>query len=135
MIASRFEELIAWQPASELEEEVIAFTSRPSTARDFKYCDQIREAARSAPRNTAEGFGRFYPKEFLYFLRIAAGSLNETKNQLHEGLRRRYMSRSEHERLLRLNLRALKANLRLGEFLETAKPPKRRRKRTPSREP
>jgi 23S rRNA-intervening sequence protein len=44
----------------------------------------IKSANRSDPpkRNTSEGFGRYHPKEFARFLRIAAGSLQETKNHL-----------------------------------------------------
>jgi four helix bundle protein len=123
MIAHTFEELIAWQLARALQEGVFAFIAMPPASLDYKYCDQIREATRSACRNTAEGFGKFYPREFSGFLRIAAGSLNETKNQLHEGLARRYLSEEEYTRLLRLNLRALKANKRLQRYLKDAHPP------------
>src|SRR5438105_15034017 len=103
----RFEDLIAWQLAHELEQEVFAFTARRPACRDVKYCNQITEAARSAPRNTSEGFGRYFPKEFSRFLRIAAGSLHEIKNQLHEGRDRKYLDESSHERLVRLAVRAI----------------------------
>jgi hypothetical protein len=72
MGVDRFEDLIAWQLADQLQTEVFEFTSSPGVSRDFKYCDQIRDSIRSAKRNTAEGFGRYYPKEFARFLRIAA---------------------------------------------------------------
>ena len=72
----RFEDLVAWQLAWDLREKVFAFTDKPRAARDVKFCGQIREATRSAAANTAEGFGRFYPREFARFLRIAAGSLH-----------------------------------------------------------
>ncbi len=91
--------------------------------RDFKFCDQIRESARSAPSNTAEGFGRFYPKEFARFLRIAAASLHETTNHLHEGLSIGYITAAEHARLVRLALRAIKANVRLQAYLHRCRPP------------
>jgi four helix bundle protein len=104
VIAQRFEDLIVWQRANELKEGVFAFTDRPLVRRDFKYCNQIQESARSATRNVAEGFGRYYPKEFRHFLRIAAGSLHETS-------------------LKRLCLRAIKANNRLMAYLRAAEPP------------
>ena len=66
-----------------------------------------------------EGFGRFRPREFAHFLRIAAGSLHETKNHLLDGLDRGYLSAPEHERLRRLCLRAIKANARLVDYLLT----------------
>lgn len=119
----RFEDLIAWQLAHELQQEVFAFTESGEASRDFKYRDQIRESARSATRNTAEGFGRYYPKEFVRFLRMASGSLNETKNHLHDGLERGYLRAKHHERCLRLSLRAIKANVRLQKYLKTCDGP------------
>ena len=117
MIARCFEDLIVWQLAKNLQGEVFAFISRPSVARDFRFCDQIRESTRSATRNTAEGFGRFDPPEFRRFLKIAAGSLHETKNHLHDALASGYLVPAEHERLVRLTLRAIKANNRLQAYL------------------
>ena len=113
MVAKRFEDLITWQLAAELKRAVFAFTARNHVCHDFKYCNQIRESTRSATRNTADGFGRSYPKEFIRFLRITAASLNETIDHLHEGLSCGYLAPDEHESLFRLTRRALKANVRL----------------------
>ncbi len=117
MTARRFEELVCWQLASQLQKEVFAFTAKRPTSHDVKYCQQIQDSSRSSTRNTAEGFGRFYPKEFARFLRIAGGSLAETINHLHEGRSRKYLTDNEHERLVRLAFRALKANTRLRAYL------------------
>ena len=119
----RFEDLIAWQLADQLQTDIFEFTARPPASRDFKYCDQIRESIRSAKRNTSERFGRYYPKEFARFLRIAAGSLQETKNHLQDGLKQQYLSAERHEHMKRLCIRALKANVRLIAYLRHAKPP------------
>ena len=123
MRIQRFEDLIVWQLADRLQTEIFEFTSHPPASRDFKYCDQIRDSIRSAKRNTSEGFGRYYPKEFARFLRITAGSLQETKNHLQDGLKQQYLSAERHERLKRLCLRAMKANVRLIAYLRTAKAP------------
>jgi four helix bundle protein len=123
MGVDRFEDLIAWQLADQLQTEIFEFTSRRPVSRDFKYCDQIRDSIRSAKRNTAEGFGRYYPKEFARFLRIAGGSLQETKNHLQDGLKQQYLSAERHQQLKRLCLRAMKANVRLTAYLRHAKPP------------
>jgi four helix bundle protein len=121
VVARRFEDLIAWQLAYQLQQEVFAFTAAGPASRDFTFCDQIRESSRSASRNTAEGFGRYVPTEFARFLRIAAGSLHETKNHLRDGLDRGYLTASQHERLVRLSLRAIKANNHLARYLRTSK--------------
>ncbi len=134
MGVDRFEDLIAWQLADQLKTEIFAFTSLPPASRDFKYCDQIRDSIRSVTRNTAEGFGRYYPKEFARFLRIAAGSLQETKNHLKDGLQQQYLSTEHHLRLKRLCLRAMKANVRLIGYLRHATAPEPFTNRAP-REP
>jgi four helix bundle protein len=135
MGVQRFEDLIVWQLADRLQQEVFAFTSQPPASHDFKYCHQIRESSRSAKRNTAEGFGRYYPKEFARFLRIAAGSLHETKNHLQEGLDRKYLTDDRHEHLKRLCLRAIKANNRFIAYLRRATPPEPFSEREPPEPP
>ena len=45
--ARRFEDLLAWQLASELSEDVSTLTAKPRVARDRKFCEQIEAAAAS----------------------------------------------------------------------------------------
>jgi four helix bundle protein len=85
MIAHRYPDLECWQLANELKRRVYAFIAIEPAVRDFEYCDQIRDSARSAPSNIAEGFGRFRPLEFARFLEIARASLLETHNHLGDG--------------------------------------------------
>jgi four helix bundle protein len=118
----RFEDLIAWQLAFSLQEEVFAFTARGPAWRDIKFREQIRESSRSATRNTSEGFGRFRPKEFARFLEIAHASLDETRNHLHDALRRKYLSLEDHRELVRLTMRALAANMGLIRYLQKCDP-------------
>lgn len=117
-MVDRFEDFHAWQRAEELKEEVFAFTSKPPASKDFDFCRQIRDSARSAPRDIAEGFGRYYPSESIPFIRIAVGSLHETLNHLSDGLKRTFLTEKEHLKLKRLNLRAIKASKRWLEYLE-----------------
>jgi four helix bundle protein len=123
VIARRFEDLVVWQLAFELQKEVLAFTAIGPAWHDVKYRDQIRDSSASATRNTAEGFGRFRPTEFARFLEIAHGSLDETRSHLHDGLQRGYLSTTEHRRLEKLARRALGANARLGRYLRSCKRP------------
>jgi hypothetical protein len=80
----RFEDLMAWQLADQLQTDIFAFTSRP---------------------------------------RAAAGSLQETKNHLQDGLKQEYLSPERPEHMKRLCLRAVKANVRHTAYLLHAKPP------------
>ena len=93
-----YQDLICWQLAHDLQCEVWAITASGAVNRDFKFRDQIRDSAASAPRNMAEGFGRFRRREFARFLEIARGSLTETHNHLRDGLERGYFSESDQAR-------------------------------------
>jgi four helix bundle protein len=76
-----FREIVAWQRARELKLRVDDPLKRPGFRARFKFHDQLSDSARSAPRNIAEGFGRF-GNEFARFARIAEGSELEVLNHL-----------------------------------------------------
>ena len=63
-MARDFTELAAWQRSDELRRFVIEFTARPNVARDFRFCSQCKDAARSTTSNIAEGFGRWSHRDF-----------------------------------------------------------------------
>src|ERR1043166_4624616 len=88
---------------------------------DFEYCRQIRKSSSSAPRNMAEGFGRFLPGDFARFMRIALGSLNETRDHLRAGDEQGYLNTTEYQELRTLADRAIGASVRLTDYLEGAK--------------
>jgi four helix bundle protein len=116
----RYQDLIAWQLARELERRVFAFTATMPPSVDFDYCRQIRKSSSSAPRNIAEGFGRFWPAEFARFIRIARGSLEETKDHVEAAFERGYISETERAELITLGNRALGASTRLAQYLDEA---------------
>ncbi len=113
----RYEDLIAWQLAYELQREVFALTATGTAALDFKFRDQIRESTASAARNIAEGFGRFRPLEFARFLVIARGSLTESHHHLRDGHDRGYFTAEDHSRLALLAGRTAIATTRLIRYL------------------
>ena len=78
--ARHFRELVCWQLANELKLGIYRLAEQPPVKRDFKFYDQIRDAAASAPRNIAEGFGRRSHADFARFLDVARGSLAESQN-------------------------------------------------------
>ena len=118
VIARHYKDLVCWQLSVEVKKKVYAITARPSVAKDFKFCQQIRESARSAPRNIAEGFGRYRPAEFAHFLEIARGSLEETHNHTNDGLDLGYIDVNECAPVCRLVDRAAKATVKLILYLK-----------------
>ena len=119
MVARDFTELIAWQLAQQLNAFVHDVTKRPGLSKDFDFCRQANDAAESAPRNIAEGFGRFAPKEFAQFLRIAIASEFETKNHIIGAAERGVVTEGERNAGLRLAKRSITAALRLRRYLRT----------------
>lgn len=79
-----------WRLANELKLGVYGLIGSGPASRDLEFRSQIRNAAASAPRNIAEGFGRYYPREFSQYLRVANGSLMETSNHVRDGVDRGY---------------------------------------------
>jgi four helix bundle protein len=97
--ARHFRELDCWQLAYALKLGLLEVTRRPAARADVTFCDQLRDAARSAPRNIAEGFGRKTDADFAHFLDIARGSLNECQHHLRDALDERYIDANDFERL------------------------------------
>ena len=119
MGARTFKELDVWQLSNELKIGVYRLIASSAAERDFGFRDQLRDSAASAPRNIAEGFGRFLPREFSQYLRIANGSLMETSNHLEDGCDRGYFKRGDVEPLLVLAKRASAASTRLIRYLQS----------------
>jgi four helix bundle protein len=119
--AKRYEDLVVWQLSVRLRDEIFRLTATGRSARDFRFRDQIRDASSSPPRNIAEGFGRFKPRAFASFLRIARGSLQETRAHLQDGAGRGYFTDADIQPLLRLQLRALSACTKLIKYLDSCK--------------
>lgn len=119
MVAKDFTELVAWQLAQQLNDFIHQVTKRPGLSNDFKFRDQANDAGESAPRNIAEGFGRFAPKEFAQFLRVAIASEFETKNHIIRAAQRGFLTGEECNSGLRLARRSLTAAIRLRRYLRT----------------
>ena len=84
--ADRFADLLSWQRMHELIIEVWTATEHRPVARDFDSRNEIRDAADSAARNVAEGFGRFNPTVFADFVDFSRASALETKSLLKKGV-------------------------------------------------
>lgn len=83
----QFEELLCWQKARLLTQEVYAETFKSLKFKsDRGLCDQIQRASVSIMSNIAEGFERGTRQEFLNYLFIAKGSCGEVRAQLYVAL-------------------------------------------------
>lgn len=94
----KFEELNIWKLALKITKEIYDFTAKKEFSRDFNLRDQIRRAIISVSSNTVEGFEKNNNNEFIRFLRIAKGSVGETRNQLNIALAVEYITQQEFEK-------------------------------------
>ena len=126
-MAKRFSELICWQLARDLRQEVFGLTSRKTFERDFKLRGQLREAASSAASNISEGFARLTHREFHRFLEVSRSSVIEVEDRLGESVEDRYLSPEEIARALNLCKRTSVATSRLMKSLKDRPDPPRNR--------
>lgn len=108
-MAKSFRELVVWQLAFELSQRVNKLLQSGPASKDFRFRDQLADSARSAPRNIAEGFGRFNPNETAQFLDYARGSLDETENHLRDAVASNYFPPEAVGPLILLLVRCRKA--------------------------
>ena len=114
----KFEDLVAWKLAVELQSMIDRLCERPAIATDLKFHDQLSDAAASGPRNIAEGFGRYYHPEFARFARIAKSSEQEVLNHLYRARNRNYITPAEFEDAAWAARKALKAVNGLIRYLD-----------------
>ncbi len=118
--ARTFQDLIAWQLASQLCDVVFDITASGRSSQDFEFRDQIRNAAKKAPALITEGFLRWTSPEFVRYLRMARGELGEIQNALAFARRHSYCSAKDLTRADILTRRAMAATTRL---LQSKLPP------------
>lgn len=77
-----FRELIVWQRSLQLVKCIYEETKGFPAEELFGLKLQMRRCAISVASNIAEGYGRQHTAEYVRFLRISRGSLNELITQL-----------------------------------------------------
>jgi len=115
----RFQDLECHKLAVQIRRQILRLTRRESVKREFRYAHQIRDAARSAARNIAEGFSRFNPSEIAAYLSIVKGSLDEVRDELQDGRESGYFSDEECDVVMDLVSRAIAAVMRWRRYLES----------------
>lgn len=102
MKLKNYQELIVWQKAMDLVEEVYKASRTFPREEIYGLTSQIRRAAVSVPSNIAEGQGRRTTADFLRHLSIAHGSLREVETQILIAERLKYVTRGTCQEVMNL---------------------------------
>jgi four helix bundle protein len=103
----------------ELNVEVCKATQDAVVRGDCDFRDEIRDAAGSAERNIAEGFGRHNPLVFANFLDFSSGAARQTRSLLRKGLACGYFSAAQFDVLDKLAVHGLRAVVNFQRFLRS----------------
>ena len=95
-----YRDLIAWQNAMDLVAGVYRVTEPLPAREQFGLSNQMHRASVSIPSNIAEGQGRGTTKDYVHFLHISRGSLQELETQLLLAQRLSFAGESDVQRLL-----------------------------------
>lgn len=79
VIVNHWKDLMAWQKSHELVLNIYHLAAYFPGNEKFALTDQVKRAAASIPSNIVEGHSRNSKKDFLRFLYIARGSLEELR--------------------------------------------------------
>ena len=94
----RFEDIVGWQKAFELNQVIYTVFKN---CKDFGFKNQIQRAAVSIMNNIAEGFERKTNNEFKQFLYIAKGSCGEVRSMIYLAKSLNYLSDDNASELLK----------------------------------
>jgi four helix bundle protein len=102
MAVKGYDDLIVWQRAMDLVEAVYKCSEQFPRKEMFGLTSQVRRAAVAIPSNIAEGQGRRTTRDFLHFLSIARGSLQDVETQILVGRRLNYINDEQNSTILSL---------------------------------
>lgn len=91
----RFEDLECWKSARELVIMIYKATIPAKMKNDWDLIKQMRRASISVMNNIAEGFARYYRKDFKRFLDISQSSAAEIKSMLYILLDLEYLNKED----------------------------------------
>ena len=94
-----YQNLIAWQLGIKLVSQIYEITKKFPSEERFGLISQLRRASVSIPSNISEGYRRITKNDFVYFLRIAHGSVAEVETQLIISVQLGYFSQEEHKEI------------------------------------
>lgn len=98
-MAESFENLEIWKLSMDLAEKVYEASKDFPQEEQFGLTSQLRRAVVSVSSNIAEGSNRKTEKDFVRFLTMARGSLNEVESQIRLAKRLGYITNSNSNEL------------------------------------
>jgi four helix bundle protein len=87
-----YKDLIVWKESMNFVQVVYRVSAEFPKSEQLVLTSQMRRAAVSVPSNIAEGWSRNTAGSFLYFLRIATGSISELMTQIEIAFRLNYLT-------------------------------------------
>jgi four helix bundle protein len=123
VVARSYTDLYVWKVARALNERTLTCIRHDGFAQHLWLKSQMAHASHSACANIAEGFGRYKPKDFARFLRIARGSLLELNEHLRQAHDLGLIAGIDLDDCSRLAARGVAGITRLIRYLESAKEP------------
>jgi four helix bundle protein len=110
--------LEVWKLAHQLTLEVYMISKKFPSSELYGLTSQVRRSSSSVPINIIEGQGRQYKKEFIQFLYIAKGSLEEANYQLFLAKDLSYISNEEYNEL---NILCTRIKMMLYKLIKSLK--------------
>ena len=117
-MAKGVEKLVVFKEAHALVLKIYEITRDFPSDERFRLVDQMIRAAYSIPANIAEGSGRRSLRDYVYFLQIARGSVNELKYFLFLSKDLKYIKEEDFHNL---NEHANKVNKMLNRLISSLK--------------
>ena len=96
-------DLKVWQKAHNFVMEIYGHTKEFPVEEKYSLVSQLRRASVSIPANIAEGFARKHRKEYVQYLYIAQGSLEEAKYYILLSKDLCYLKESAYKKLVDLS--------------------------------
>lgn len=99
MKVKSYKDLKIWKRSIALVKDIYEATTLFPKEEIYGLTSQIKRSAISIPSNIAEGFTRFYDKEYRYFLYVALGSCAELETQLVIASHLKYIDNDTKDKL------------------------------------
>ena len=114
-----YKNLIVWQKAMELADEIYKLTQKFPDNEKYGLISQMRRSAISIPSNIAEGYRRNSKGSYIQFLLVAYGSGGELETQIELCKRNLNLDQTEYEKVENLLEEVMKMLNKLISNLRT----------------